>query len=266
MTEQTQGTLAPQSKYTENKQVNLHSVTAIKNNGAYNSDVIFPFKNIISNAQREIDHCLFSVENCQFPVSFYNITTTNNKLYYTIDAGAQASLVITTGNYNSTTLQTEILQQLTNVGITNISMTFSTITGKYTFTISSGEFTFYSSSTIFKILGFVLGVNHTSVTQNLSTTYPINLLGALKLKISSQAIHINNIDSLGASTNTLIEVPISSANFGLILYHNASNIYNVLNQTSLNGIDILIMDDNSNLVNFNGQEWAMSFLIKIIYK
>ena len=255
-----------QSNYSENKQVNLHSVNAIKNNGAYNSDVLFPFKNIISNSQQEIDHCIFSVENCQFPVSFYNITTSNNQLYYSIDGGGTSALTITAGNYNSTTLRTEILQQLTNVGISNISITFSTISGKYTFTISAGEFTFYSSSTIFKILGFTLGTNHTSITQNLSTTYPINLLGALKLKITSQAIHISNIDSLGASTNTLIEVPISASNFGLILYHNTSNIHNILNQTSLNGIDILIMDDNSNLINFNNQDWSMSFLIKIIYK
>ena len=144
-------------------------------------------------------------------------------------------------------------------------MSFSTITGKYLFTINSGSFTFhYNGSTIFQILGFTLDEDHTSTAQALTTTYAINLLGPLKLLIYSQAFHIDNISSLG-NNNCLLEIPITAPNFGLIQYNNTSNIHNISQQKTLNNIDIIIKDDNNQLIKFNNQNWSITILLKIYY-
>ena len=249
------------------KQINLNSVDAIKYNGSMNSDLLFNFKNLISEDEK-INHIDFSVENAQFPVSFYNITTYNNKLVISINGGAQNIINIPVGNYNTTTLNNELINQLSIAGISTISIALSSITGKYTFTISSGFFTFhYSTSTIFKILGFITTQDHTSATQVLTSNYPVNLLGALKLKICSNSVSVDNIDSNngGSVVNTLIELPVSASNFGLILYSNTSNIHSNMKTKNLNSIDIRILDDENNLIDFNGVDFTMSFLIKIYY-
>lgn len=247
------------------KQINLNSSASIKNNGAYNSDVVFSFKNIISNRD-EIDYIDVSLDNAQFPVSFYNINSNNNNiLKISVNGGPTQTITITPGNYNSTSLQSELLTQFTNEGI-NITMSFSTITGKYIFAIDAGYFTFhYSGSTCFKILGFTLDEDHTSVAQALTSLFAINLLGPLKLSIYSQAFHIDNISSLGNNNNCLLEIPISAPNFGLIQYNNNSNIHNISQQKILNNIDITIKDDTNQLVNFNNQNWSITILLKIYY-
>ena len=246
------------------RQLNLNSQDAIKNNSTMNSNLYFNFRNIIQQSDvDEISHIDFSVENCQIPVSFYNITTFNNKLDWNGNI-----LTITPGNYNTTNLATEIILQLSNIAITDVSIVLNSITGKYIFTSASSNFTLgYLNSTMFKILGFT-NIDQVSTGFILTSEYPVNLLGALKLKISSSSINIDNLDSAnnGSTLNTLVEIPISSNNFGLILYSNVSNIHSTMRQKSLNGIDILIKDDNNNLVDFNNIDFTMSFLLKIYYK
>ena len=61
--------------------------------------------------------------------------------------------------------------------------------------------------------------------------------------------------------NVLATIPIESATFGVILYDNITNIKTRLNNTQLDGFDILILDDNNNPVNFNNVPWCISLLI-----
>lgn len=246
------------------RQLNLNSQDAIKNNGTMNSNLYFNFRNIIQQSNvDEISHIDFSVENCQIPVSFYNITNSNNVLDWNGNI-----LTITAGNYNTTTLATEIINKLAAISITDVTIVLNSTTGKFVFTSASSDFTLgYLNSTIFKVIGFT-NMNQVSTGFVLTSEYPVNLLGPLKLKISSGSININNIDSTnnGSTLNTLIEIPVSSANFGLILYSNVSNIHSTLNQKTLNGIDILVKDNDNNLVDFNNIDFTLSFLLKIYYK
>jgi len=243
-------------------QVNINSKDGILQNSSMKSDVFFNLKNVVANSD-STDFIDFSVESCQLPVAFYNITAYNNTLDFN-----GTILTILPGNYNTTSLRTEILYQLIANSISTVTIDFSTVTGKYTFSDSLANFTlYYATSTMFNILGFIVNQNHTSTSLALTSTYPVNLLGPLKLKISSKEINITNIDSAsGGHTNTLVEIPISASNFGLILYTNVSNIHSVLHQKSLNGFDIRITDDNGDLVDFNNIDWSMSFLFKTHHK
>ena len=240
-------------------QCNINSKDGIQNNGSMKSDVFFNLKNIVEDSKTTA-YVDFSVESVQIPISFYNITNLNNKLDWN-----GTLLTIPHGNYNTTSLRTALLYQLIANGISTVTIVFSTVTGKYSFSDSLANFTlYYATSTIFNILGFIVNQNHTSNTLTLTSTYPVNLLGTLKLKLSSKEINITNIDSAsGGHVNTLVEIPISASNFGLILYTNVSNIHSVLHQKSLNGFSIRITDDSGDLVDFNNIDWAASLLFKI---
>jgi hypothetical protein len=251
---------------TSTKQINLSSSDGISHNGTMKSHIDFTFKNLLSKND-SIERVEFSVDNCQIPVSFYNVNSSNNTFKISIDGGSIVTITIPKGNYNTTSLISTLTQQLINNTITSISITLSTINGLLSFSIVSGYFTLHSSS-IFPILGFELGQDYTSVTQVLNSIFPVNLLGTLKLKLTSNNIHVSNYDSKngGSLMNTLLELPISASNFGLILYTNNSNIHSTLEITNINTIDIHILDDKNEYIDFNNIDWAITLLIKIFYK
>lgn len=244
--------------------INLNSANAIKNNGSYLSDVYFNFQNIIKNTNKilEID---ISVSNAQIPYSFYNINIYNNKLNITYNT-IPYTLTLTRGNYNATNLISEIQTQFINNGIT-IVITISSITGTLLLSISTGTLILNSiGSTIYKVLGLEIGTNYTitNITP-LTSPYPLNLLGTLQLKICSYNLITTNYDSSNMTTlNSLCNIPIESATFGIILYDNITNIKSRLNMTQIDGFDILILDDNNNPINFNNVDWSINLLITLI--
>ena len=252
------------SSYIENKVINLNSNYATQSNGTFLSSVYFDFKGVLQD-EDNIKSVSISVQNAQFPYSFYNINVYNNVLSIGLDANPPVSLTFTRGNYNANTLITEITTQLTAAGISSITLTISSITGLLTLTRSSGNFTLYASgSTCFTVLGFNPTTNYTSTTSVLIAPFPLNLLGTLKLRIASYALPINAVDSsVDGNLNILATIPINAGNFGLIMYENTNNIQNQLNIRTLDGFDMEIVDDDGNLINFNGTYWTITLLLSI---
>lgn len=250
--------------YIENKIINLNSQNATKRNGDFLSSVYFDFKGLLTD-DPDVKSVSVSVQNAQLPYSFYNINVYNNLLRIGLDANPPVVLTLTRGNYNATTLITEIQARLTAAGITSITLTISNITGLLTFTRSSGNFTLYfSGSTCFRVLGFDPTINYTSTTSVLIAPYPLNLLGTLKLRIASYALPVNTIDStVEGNLNVLATIPINAGNFGLIMYENTNNIQSQLNTRLLDGFDMEIIDDDNNLINFNNTYWTISLLMAI---
>jgi hypothetical protein len=247
------------STYDETILINLNSKDAIQNNGSFLSDVYFNFKNII----KELDDVLeiqVSISNAQIPYSFYNINVYNNILTGTYN-GTPYILTLTRGNYNATNLITEITTKFLNAGIT-VNITISNITGTLSVSVSSGTLILNSSgSTIYKVLGLEIGTNYTAP---FTAPYPLNLLGTLRLRVCSYELITYNLDSTNmTSLNCLATIPIESATFGVILYDNITNIKTRLNNSQLDGFDILILDDDSNPVNFNNVSWCISVLITL---
>lgn len=245
--------------FTETKIINLNSKNSVKNNSTFLSDVYFPFSGLLKDEEDILERYI-SIQNAQIPFSFYNINVYNNILKIQISTTVY-TLTLTRGNYNATTLITEIQTQLTNNGITDITLSISPTTGLLTFTKTTGSFILISSgSTIYEVLGFVVGINYTSAVQQIIAPYPLNLLGTLRLRICSYELATNNIDF------SLITIPIETGNFGLIQYTNITNIKATLNNLSLDGFDISIIDDDNNYINFNNINWTMTFVLTLIRK
>jgi hypothetical protein len=249
--------------YIENKLVNLNSENAIKMNGDFLSSVQFSFVGLLTD-DPTVRSISVSIQNAQFPYSFYNINVYNNILVASDGANPPVSVSLTRGNYNANTLIAEIENKLDAVGIKMV-ITISKITGLLTFTHNNSDFTFYSNgSTCFKVLGFNPALNYTSVARALNAPYPLNLLGTLKMRIASLTLSVNTIDSsVGGSLNVLASIPINAGNFGLIMFENTNNISNQLNLRVLDGFDLEILDDDGNLINFNNAYWTITMLLSI---
>ena len=250
--------------YFENRFINLNAENATQKNSSYLSSVYFQFPGLLKD-DPDIQAVYISIQNAQFPYSFYNINVYNNLLKISVDANPAVVLTLTRGNYNANTLISEIQTQLVAAGITTITITISAITGLLTFTKTSGSFTlYYNGSTCFKVLGFNPTLDYTSTASVLVAPFPLNLLGTLKLRVASYALPISSLDSsVDGNLNILAAIPINAGNFGLIMFENANNIQTTLDLRLLDNFDLEILDDDGNLVNFNGSYWTITMLLSI---
>jgi hypothetical protein len=251
------------STYIDQRQIILNSDHAILNNGTFLSDVNFTFIGLLQD-DADVEEITVQVQNAQIPISFYNINVYNNILNITYNF-TPYSLTLTRGNYNSTTLITEIIAKLATVSITDITIATSSITGIITFTRAGGlGFIIEPTGTINKVLGFVVGTPYISVGGILSAPFPLNLLGLLKLKIASYELQTGNYDSsVDGTLNILATIPIEAGSFGLILYDNISNTQSLIRNPTLDGFDLKIYGDDNNLVNFNNVGWNITLLLSI---
>jgi hypothetical protein len=230
--------------------INLYSQTATTYlNGALKSNVSFNFKNILRD-EPDIIYSTIGISSAQIPVSYFTINEYNNIL-----STGLGDITITRGNYNASTLRAELTTRLVAVGITGMVVTINSSTGKLIFT-SSIPFTFLSSSAL-DILGFD-NLTYTSVANVINAPYLLNLLGIQQLRINSSALSCSNSNSTQMGESNLIGVVQSTAPpFGMILYANQTS-YSVLRSKNISLIDIQVLDENSNYVDFNNIDWTIT--------
>jgi hypothetical protein len=249
--------------YIDQRLITLSSDNATQNNGSFLSDVYFNFRGLIKedDDNREIT---ISIQNAQIPISFYNINVYNNILILDYNS-IFYTFTLTQGNYNSANLITEIKLQMALQGIIDINIVTSAITGNMTFTRTGGfDFSILSGGTINEVLGFQTNTNYTSSLGVLTTPFPLNLLGLLKLKLASFELQTQNYDSsVESNLNILATIPIDTGAFGLILYNNVSNIQSIINNKSLDGFDLQIYGNDGRLVDFNNIHWNITLILAI---
>jgi hypothetical protein len=121
-------------------------------------------------------------------------------------------------------------------------------------------------SSMFNILGFNQNTVYTLTGNTITMPNLLNLIGIKKLKIYSQNLAIDSYDSVGNSTNSLIEtISVYVPGFSLIVYNNIDSTYGHLKTAYLSTIDIQIKDEFGNYVNFRGIDWTMTIVL-IVYK
>lgn len=247
----------------DSKLVNINSANAfVKNNGTYNSDVLFKFPGLIKPEQH-ITSIQFQLVDAQIPVSFYNINYTNNTLNYQISS-VNYSITASVGNYNFNTLATELISKfLANGHVYTISINKQN--GIITLATPATNFILQVSS-MFSVLGLFLS-NHTSSSFSQSADYPLNLLGITKIKIQSTNLNTYNVDSsANGFSNNIGLIPVDQPSFGLIIYENKSSSKFVLRDNRVDEIDIQLVDQNNSLINFNNIDWNLTILIETSYE
>ena len=260
----------------EHKLITLNSRYATKLNNSFNSNVVFNFKGILTD-EDDIISSNICVMNAQIPVSFYTINETNN--YFQIStSGIYEDIIIPFGNYNGNTLINTILALwlATPSGIGNpITLTLSSINGKLTFGYTGTfavNFPFYvynSTSQInysFRILGFQQNTNYnvSFAPYALVAPYPLNLLGVNRLAIRSNKLAINSYNSVSLNLGiTLSTIPVDVPAFSLINYTNQTDLNKALLRVNIiDDIDISIVDEDNNLINFNNIDWTIALVLE----
>ena len=251
-----------ESTYTDSRLITLNASNAtIIYNDSLMSSCLFSFTNLLKD-DLDIMYRQISIQNAQIPISYYIVNIYNNTLSYKIDNGIIQTATFSRGNYNASTFTTEFKNQ-----IPSMTLSFNKLTGVFTITNTTTSFTIYSSgSTCFKLLGLDRKVSsYTGVS--VLAPFPCNFAGLSKIKVVSNTLSTYSLDSTtGGNNNVLATIPVNSGSYGIILYQNISSFKPMLRETTMNDFDISLLDDDDNLINFNGISWSLSLQLDIIRK
>ena len=252
--------------YTDTRIITLHSKDAIKNNGTANSDVYFPFETIYSR-EEAIAYVDVSIRSAEIPSSFYTINETNNTFNF-IYLSTTYPITLTEGNYNATQFNTEIIARVDEATSTSglFTISISSTTGRLTIT-ATNTIEFSKTNTLFwKLAGFDPTTSSLVVNAGTPQTlpYPINLLGINLISIQSNKIPTYSYTSgVGGLSNVLAVIDNYSSPYGLISYKDNQTTHHIIRSHELKNIDIHILDENENYVDFNGVEWTICLSINI---
>ena len=244
--------------YIDNHLITLNSKYANQLNGTLLSNVVFGFTGLLQD-ESNIINTFITVSNAQIPCSFYTITPTNYTIIYT-QLGATTSFNIPIGNYNSTSL---ISALKVGFGANLITLSINKLNGKLSFLFNTNT-TIQNTSSMKDVLGFDNDIDcFTNVTSILP--FPLNLLGVKKISIKSNSLAITSYSSVNFSTsNTLTTIPVDQPAFNMISYVNQSDLNtNILQARTLNTIDISLVDENNNLLDFNNCDWSITLTLSI---
>jgi RNase P protein component len=248
--------------YLENKIVSLNSKFGNQQNGTKLSNVVFPFIGILRK-EENIKHVFVSILNAQFPVSFYVINSLNNQLKVMDNSSVTYTINLTTGNYTANTLIQEIILRFSQISFPYLpGIDFNKSNGKYTFIFPQNITILSSQSSIKDILG--LG-NSNLTGSTITCPYPLNLLGAKLLNITSSALSVSSFSSVSSSNmNILASIPVDAAFFNMVSYVNQSDMQKYeLTTDYINSIDLQILDEAGNFIDFNNTNWSVTLGISI---
>jgi len=99
----------------------------------------------------------------------------------------------------------------------------------------------------------------------LIATYPLNLLGIKNISIKSSKLLLSGYSStiLGYSS-TLATLPVDTASFNLISYDSNNDLNkHIIKIQYLDAIDISMMDESDNLIDFNNIDWNITLCLSI---
>ena len=225
-------------------QITLNSKYSVQTNtGSY----YFQLPEIVENDRVRIYINVFSAS---IPYSFYNINNNNNLLAVQV-LGVQnqyQSLYVPYGNYTAYTLTQYINSQLNN----NLTISYSSITNKVTFSHATNDFKLLGSSTILGVLGFKESTLYNSISYSLTSTYVVNLLTNNCLCIMSN-FETPNITSCALNNRkVLLSIPVNANPNQMITYFSNGSNYRINTYTNIiDSIEIMIVNQHHQLVDLN---------------
>lgn len=242
--------------------LNSNDATLSSDNGSYKStflsNVSFKFQGLLKEDENIISTSI-DLWNAEIPVSFYQINYSNNKLNVLYNGSINVIYTITEGNYSITTLLKEITTQTYGL----ITPTFYKLSGLVTFTLSSGTYTNFRflPSSISRIIGFDNTNIYSSTAFVLIAPYPISLLTIKKIKICSSELSTSSLDSNAYNINMIRSIAINAVPYGIINYQTPTILNTLLSKKNIDSIDIQLLDDNNNYLDFHNIPWTMTLLI-----
>jgi len=220
-------------------------------NGEKKSKVQYNLRNMIDfENDKTIDYVTVSMPYATLPNSSYNVNDYSNTLNVAW-GGNNYSYVFINGNYNYQTFITAFQSILP----AHFSITYNATKNKFTITNSSYSFTLLTST-----IDYIIGYTGTLASSTVSAPYTLEMIRVVNFLpnpiINICCQEICNGQSLGLNSNPLFSnilasIPNTSKLNNELVYQNASDefvIRNVYNNT----LNISILDDDGNYMDFNG--------------
>lgn len=244
----------------KNQLVFLNSRYATSNNnGINNSDVTFLLPKPISKPKDT--NLQIRVSQFIFPVSFYNVNSTNNTLVCYVGISIRP-FMIPEGNYTTDTLQAVLDDHYSAY---NTRVTYDETTMKFTFSNDAEEFYIDYRSTCLRLLGFTEVEDHPSQDDGggvevLTSEFPVDLSPTKCLHVAIPNLSINNVNGLvGQRTPVLVSAPVSKNGGDIVTFINDAGPSSYTQEDVINELNIKIFnDDISTLTNFQNQHWTMT--------
>ena len=223
-------------------------------NGTLKSNVLVTLPNL-SFQDPNIKNVYFSVLHAEVPNSFYTINSNNNQLVIN-----DIAYSITLGNYNALSL-ISVLLTLLPVGFT---ITYSSTTNKYTFTNTS-DFTINSLTTCYKIIGLANDTSYSSNLKTLVLPYPVNFIVFPRINFKSNVFSFQNHNQSDNSNDLFLSLQNGVNQNSMNNYNNNSNIKFEIHNKLITSFNIIVSNDLGVYLDFNNQDWYMTFQIDIDY-
>lgn len=224
-------------------------------NGSFKSQVTVQLPDLTFHHDN-IQNAYFSVLHCEVPNSFYVVNYTCN--IFVLEGIAYT---IPVGNYNATTIITQLLAQIP----ATFSISYSSITNKFTFTNITSDFTINASSplsTINKVLG--LGnIDITSTSLTLICPYVVNFLPLPRINFRSNYFKFGNYNLDDGTSDIFLPLQNNAGQQSTINYLNQTQLRNIIIDRNITTFTINVTDDFNRFINFNGVDWYMTFQIDI---
>lgn len=211
------------------------------------------------------------LEDIKLPITYYNINSTNNTFIIEEDNGVSQvdlSVSVPSGNYQPSELLTE-LQTLLNANTNQVNtytLNKSDITGKVSivFTGGSTQITVKAlsyGSTLNTILGFDNTDRTTADSVILYSPNHVIFSPVRFLRIETD-ITSSNYYTKDSNKRIGAMVPITELRGNIQLYDNHDGpLYQFSNTHNITNIDFKVVDQDNNVIDFNGVDWSCLLVI-----
>lgn len=229
-------------------------VSSKKRISGTSEDFIFDFSRQVTGNNYDT----ITLLNFSCPKSYYLFNNTNNK-FKLDENGAISDITITPGNYNSSTMITELKTVLNGHAYT-YNVTLNQKTGKLSFSVTGNGgiqpiLDFSNSLGCEEILGF----------DNDQYQFAANILispNTINLQLTQSISLMSNL----VANNVLANIVPNSADYGYILYNEYNPVFSshrlASSGNNINNSRFWLIDSNtSNKIELNGQEFNFSFAI-----
>ena len=204
---------------------------------------------------------LVGLDSFKFTNSFYNINEYNCNLYYKLSGSSIINkITVPLGNYDIDSLIVKLNQLMPN-----FVFQFNSVTYKISIYYTSNFRLVDGINNIYEVLGFDDdGTYYYDI--NFQSPYLVNLMSVQVLHITTPNINLNSVGLKSTQKyNILASIQVTSQ-FGQVqTYMNTNNFYYKINDHTIPFINILILDQDFNQINFNNIDWFTNIVFKFVY-
>jgi len=228
------------------------------------TNLIFNLNEPIANYQNM--DILIACESFQFTNSFYTINETNYKFIYKLLNGSAETVSVPYGYYDIDSLILKLNNLLTGI----FTFSYNSLTYKTTITHNTGsQFILLddgNNTNIYETLG-IDDSGYTTYSSSYTSPYLLNLISVKVIHICIPNINIKSISLKNTKKYNIIASIQVVSQFGSVqTYFNTSNFAYKIGDDVIPFVNVIILNQDFNPVNFNNIDWFLNLSFKFIYR